>query len=320
MDHTQIICTSLQTDNHASTPLLNFFYRPDTFPDAQLTASKHWKHMSKLIISFIFRNFFLFFAWVSWLVLPPENMYKWQIYYRRFAGWMPFLSVSKQWKNGPLVLSFLDHHRTINGRNIAVSVPAIWHRYPFIHISWKCEFSWVPLSLACCDGWWQWNMNMLCPACKLWCKTVVQCKRSSDVYAVLTVLQWLQSVTCWRCLRVHSLSSCSIPCSLNTAFFWSVQIVLARCWLSVFTVTILLNWCMCFAVVAVMLDFVILDGYVEDEEYWLHCRWWSTWLVVILVTLQVMEYLIGCGIGYIAGDGVPDWLWYWLHCRWWSTW
>jgi len=35
----QIICTSLQTDNHASTSLR--FYRPDALPVAQPTASKH---------------------------------------------------------------------------------------------------------------------------------------------------------------------------------------------------------------------------------------------------------------------------------------
>jgi len=34
------VCTSLQTDNHASTPSL-FFYRPDALPAAQPTASKH---------------------------------------------------------------------------------------------------------------------------------------------------------------------------------------------------------------------------------------------------------------------------------------
>jgi len=34
------VCTSLQTDNHASTPPLSF-YRPDAFPAAQPTASKH---------------------------------------------------------------------------------------------------------------------------------------------------------------------------------------------------------------------------------------------------------------------------------------
>jgi len=33
-------CTSLHTDNHASTPLLSF-YRPDALPAAQPTASKH---------------------------------------------------------------------------------------------------------------------------------------------------------------------------------------------------------------------------------------------------------------------------------------
>ena len=38
-------CTSLQTDNHASTPPLSFFYRPDALPAAQPTASKHyWRH------------------------------------------------------------------------------------------------------------------------------------------------------------------------------------------------------------------------------------------------------------------------------------
>ena len=39
LGHMQV-CTSLQTDNHASTPPLSF-YRPDTLPVAQLTTSKH---------------------------------------------------------------------------------------------------------------------------------------------------------------------------------------------------------------------------------------------------------------------------------------
>ena len=36
------VCTSLQTDNHASTPPLSF-YRPDALPAAQPTASTHWR-------------------------------------------------------------------------------------------------------------------------------------------------------------------------------------------------------------------------------------------------------------------------------------
>ena len=40
LDHVQIICTSLQTDNHASTSSLNF-YRPDALHDAQPTVSNH---------------------------------------------------------------------------------------------------------------------------------------------------------------------------------------------------------------------------------------------------------------------------------------
>jgi len=35
------VCTSLQTDNQASTPPLKFFYRPGALPAAQPTASKH---------------------------------------------------------------------------------------------------------------------------------------------------------------------------------------------------------------------------------------------------------------------------------------
>jgi len=40
MDHMQIICTSLQTDNHISTSPLSF-YRPDALLAAEPTASKH---------------------------------------------------------------------------------------------------------------------------------------------------------------------------------------------------------------------------------------------------------------------------------------
>jgi len=39
LSHMQV-CTLLQTDNHASTPLLSF-YRPDALPATQPTASKH---------------------------------------------------------------------------------------------------------------------------------------------------------------------------------------------------------------------------------------------------------------------------------------
>ena len=42
LGHMQV-CTSLQTDNHASTPPLSF-YRPDALPVAQRTVSKHWRH------------------------------------------------------------------------------------------------------------------------------------------------------------------------------------------------------------------------------------------------------------------------------------
>ena len=44
LGHMQV-CTSLQTDNHASTPH-SVFYRPDALPAAQPTASKHWRHVA----------------------------------------------------------------------------------------------------------------------------------------------------------------------------------------------------------------------------------------------------------------------------------
>ena len=43
LNHMQIICTSLQTDNHASTSSLHIFYRLNALPATQPTASKHWR-------------------------------------------------------------------------------------------------------------------------------------------------------------------------------------------------------------------------------------------------------------------------------------
>jgi len=46
LDHMQIICTLLQTDNHAKT-LSPIFYKPDTLPDARPTVSKKWRFKPK---------------------------------------------------------------------------------------------------------------------------------------------------------------------------------------------------------------------------------------------------------------------------------
>ena len=50
LDHMQIICTSLQTDNHTSTSPLSF-YRPDALPATQPTA---WKHLTSIILSLMY--------------------------------------------------------------------------------------------------------------------------------------------------------------------------------------------------------------------------------------------------------------------------
>ena len=59
LGHMQV-CTLLQTDNHASTPPLCFFYRPDALPAAQPTTSKHWRHQIKppVIVILLFLHIF----------------------------------------------------------------------------------------------------------------------------------------------------------------------------------------------------------------------------------------------------------------------
>jgi len=42
LDHMQIIYTSLETDNHASTSPLSF-YKQDALSATQPTASQHWR-------------------------------------------------------------------------------------------------------------------------------------------------------------------------------------------------------------------------------------------------------------------------------------
>jgi len=54
LGHMQIICSLLQTDNHASTSFVNF-YRPDALPDAQLTVqSTEGKLLVRITSHFIY--------------------------------------------------------------------------------------------------------------------------------------------------------------------------------------------------------------------------------------------------------------------------
>ena len=54
LDHMQIICTTLQIDNHTSpvsgVPHHSIFYGPDALPDAQPTVSKHWRFIHNFSI------------------------------------------------------------------------------------------------------------------------------------------------------------------------------------------------------------------------------------------------------------------------------
>ena len=61
------VCTSLQTDNHASTPPLSF-YRPDALPATQPTVSKLL--LIKLLSMFCFDTAV---GWVTKGILPSET-------------------------------------------------------------------------------------------------------------------------------------------------------------------------------------------------------------------------------------------------------
>ena len=51
LSHNMQVCTSLQTDNHASTPPLTVvFDRPDALPAAQPTASKHRRQSLRVLV------------------------------------------------------------------------------------------------------------------------------------------------------------------------------------------------------------------------------------------------------------------------------
>jgi len=78
LDHMRV-CTSLQTDYHASMSSLNF-YRPDFLPAAKPTASKHWRqfYSSFLVIwSLVFiGNYFMFFI----PIFHPSSSILWLIF------------------------------------------------------------------------------------------------------------------------------------------------------------------------------------------------------------------------------------------------
>ena len=71
LGHMQV-CTSLQTDNHASTPPLSF-YGPDALPAAQPTVSKHWQLTLKMNgCSDDLGKYTVFWITNHWLMFVPK--------------------------------------------------------------------------------------------------------------------------------------------------------------------------------------------------------------------------------------------------------
>ena len=77
------VCTSLQTDNHASTPPLLFFYRPNSLPATQPTASKYWRQIAP--VETFNKTYNTFASWVKdnvfiMLVIPTTmTTSKWSL-------------------------------------------------------------------------------------------------------------------------------------------------------------------------------------------------------------------------------------------------
>jgi len=102
LDHMQLICSTLQTDHHASSPSL-IFYGSDALPDAQPAVSKHWRHcmICWFITNYIFYLNFknqnrtwsvilnklkdIWFHW-QWFMLKSDNIYRMGSRYRPSIG------------------------------------------------------------------------------------------------------------------------------------------------------------------------------------------------------------------------------------------
>ena len=72
------ICKSApHADNHTNIPPLSFFYRPDALPDAQPTASKHWRQRLTKYSSYI--NL-LYIHWPYALFSLSSKLFFWLIF------------------------------------------------------------------------------------------------------------------------------------------------------------------------------------------------------------------------------------------------
>ena len=96
LDHMQV-CTLLQADNHASTPPLSFFYRPDALADAQPTASKHWRWSTAVYQWLIY---FLASYFLQYISTP---VYQWLIfltsYFQLLVNFVPEPK-KRAWRHG----------------------------------------------------------------------------------------------------------------------------------------------------------------------------------------------------------------------------
>ena len=80
LNHMKNICTMLQTNNHASTSQLSFYW-PAAFPVAQPSVSKHWTYTTSAV------SIMRFFYFNHLLGTSGFRLLKWHSNSNKFGSW-----------------------------------------------------------------------------------------------------------------------------------------------------------------------------------------------------------------------------------------
>ena len=172
LDHMQIICTLLQTDNHVSTSPLSF-YRPDSLPATQPTASKHWRQWhfwtcKSKTVAWISDSFHRCgvqckgCSFIKKLKLPPQSpvtaIFQMNLFQPIPLGSLPHLSQNRIFEDSSTGI-FTDRcpsYHPINGEEALEEMPVLPNLQPLmpLFMNWPTAINkWV-----CC---WKLDEQML---------------------------------------------------------------------------------------------------------------------------------------------------------------
>ena len=156
LDHMQIICILLQTDNHASTSPLTF-YRPDVLPAAQPTESKHWRQYPsnvRILSCNIKMTPTELGQWIMWSFSVMQSLHIWEKKFlvpKEFVIiWMLFtlkLLLHKRWFH-KLRRSWQSpywlHYYTVSSEHLSF-LSLVFFITPVFLVPWG-RLSWLPVS------------------------------------------------------------------------------------------------------------------------------------------------------------------------------